>query len=64
MILSRLVHKHEVYSASPKRSEIIADNFVERRYADRLGRNLFLHVYWSFGRFRRLSSIEVKAYDM
>ena len=53
-----------LHSASPKRSEIIADNFVERRYADRLGRNLFLHVYWSFGKFRRLSSIEVKAYDM
>ena len=53
-----------LHSASPKRSEIIADNFVERRYADRLGRNLFLHVYWSFGRFRRLSTVQVKAYDM
>lgn len=35
-----------------------------RSHRERLGRSYIVRVYWRFGKFREVKSVEVKAYDM
>lgn len=45
-------------------SEIHDNGFVMRSHRERLGRSYIVRVYWRFGKFREVKSVEVKAYDM
>ncbi|MBR6933332.1 MAG: TonB-dependent receptor [Bacteroidales bacterium] len=44
-------------------SVIAYDNFIQRRYQERLGRTFQFRIYWQFGHFRQTQSVKVDAYD-
>lgn len=59
-----LVVTDVLHSGGLKRSEIVGENFIQTNLQERIGRTFSARVYWRFGKFRQIESVEVKAYDM
>lgn len=58
------VHATDLLHGGGNRNSVIAyDNFIQRRYQERLGRTVLFRIYWQFGRFRQTESVRVQAYD-
>jgi hypothetical protein len=58
------VHATDLLHGGGTRNSVIAyDNFIQRRYQERLGRTVLFRIYWQFGRFRQTESVRVQAYD-
>ena len=58
------VHATDLLHGGGTRNSVIAcDNFIQRRYQERLGRTVLFRIYWQFGRFRQTESVSVQAYD-
>jgi hypothetical protein len=52
-----------LHGGGTKNSVIAYDNFIQRRYQERLGRTFLFRIYWQFGHFLQTESVKVEAYD-
>lgn len=53
-----------LYEKGHRKSVIKDNNFIRTNYIDNLGRAFIFRVYWRFGAFKNVKSVEVEAYDM